>query len=89
MAERGAHLQGETVKKEKEQKEPEVIRVRHRKYGEGILISEDDMMIEAEFREYGRKKFLSGKWKYWMQYEGSYADALQLRSRKEMFRTAS
>ena len=58
MAERGAHLQGETVKKEKEQKEPEVIRVRHRKYGEGILISEDDMMIEAEFREYGRKKFL-------------------------------
>ena len=58
IAERGAHLQGETVKKEKEQKEPEVIRVRHRKYGEGILISEDDMMIEAEFREYGRKKFL-------------------------------
>lgn len=58
MAERGAHLQGETVKREKEQKEPEVIRVRHRKYGEGILISEDDMMIEAEFREYGRKKFL-------------------------------
>lgn len=58
MAERGAHLQGETVKKEKEQKEPEVIRVRHRKYGEGILISEDDMMIEAEFRGYGRKKFL-------------------------------
>ena len=40
------------------QKEPEVIRVRHRKYGEGILISEDDMMIEAEFRGYGRKKFL-------------------------------
>ena len=58
IAERGAHLQGETVKKEKEQKEPEVIRVRHRKYGEGILISEDDMMIEAEFRGYGRKKFL-------------------------------
>lgn len=43
---------------QKKEKEPEVIRVRHRKYGEGILISEDDMMIEAEFREYGRKKFL-------------------------------
>ena len=43
---------------EKKEKEPKVIRVRHRKYGEGILISEDDMMIEAEFRGYGRKKFL-------------------------------
>ena len=43
---------------QKKEKEPEVIRVRHRKYGEGILISEDDMMIEAEFRGYGRKKFL-------------------------------
>ena len=43
---------------QKKEKEPKVIRVRHRKYGEGILISEDDMMIEAEFREYGRKKFL-------------------------------
>ncbi|MDM8124078.1 ATP-dependent helicase [Mediterraneibacter glycyrrhizinilyticus] len=43
---------------QKKEKEPKVIRVRHRKYGEGILISEDDMMIEAEFRRYGRKKFL-------------------------------
>lgn len=43
---------------QKKEKEPKVIRVRHRKYGEGILISEDDMMIEAEFRGYGRKKFL-------------------------------
>ena len=33
-------------------------RVRHRKYGEGILVSEDDMMIEAEFPGYGRKQFL-------------------------------
>lgn len=37
---------------------PEVIRVRHRRYGEGILVSEDDMMIEAEFEGYGRKQFL-------------------------------
>ncbi|MDM8211657.1 ATP-dependent helicase [Mediterraneibacter glycyrrhizinilyticus] len=43
---------------QKKEKEPKVIRVRHRKYGEGILISENDMMIEAEFRGYGRKKFL-------------------------------
>ena len=43
---------------QKKEKEPKVIRVRHRKYGEGILISEDDMMIEAEFRGYGRKKLL-------------------------------
>ena len=43
---------------QKKEKEPKGIRVRHRKYGEGILISEDDMMIEAEFRGYGRKKFL-------------------------------
>ena len=43
---------------QKKEKEPKVIWVRHRKYGEGILISEDDMMIEAEFRGYGRKKFL-------------------------------
>lgn len=43
---------------QKKEKEPKVIRVRHRKYGEGILISEDDMMIEAEFGGYGRKKFL-------------------------------
>ena len=33
-------------------------RIRHRKYGEGILLSEDDMMIEVEFPGYGRKQFL-------------------------------
>ena len=34
------------------------IRVRHRKYGEGVLLSEDDMMVEAEFPGYGKKQFL-------------------------------
>ncbi len=33
-------------------------RVRHRKYGEGILVSEDEMMVEVEFPGYGRKQFL-------------------------------
>ena len=57
----------EPVQEEQEQKEPaqnesiqneqKVIRVKHRKYGEGILISEDDMIVEAEFKGYGRKKF--------------------------------
>ena len=45
------------LKREAAQK-PEVVRVRHRKYGEGILVSEDEMMIEAEFEGYGRKQFL-------------------------------
>ena len=45
------------LKREAAQK-PEVVRGRHRKYGEGILVSEDEMMIEAEFEGYGRKQFL-------------------------------
>lgn len=39
-------------------KEEKVKRVRHPKYGEGILVGEDDMMIEAEFENYGKKQFL-------------------------------
>ena len=35
-----------------------VIRVRHRKYGEGVLVRQDEMNIEAEFPGYGRKTFL-------------------------------
>lgn len=45
------------LKREAAQK-PEVVRVRHRKYGEGILVSEDEMMMEAKFEGYGRKQFL-------------------------------
>ena len=37
---------------------PSEQRVRHRKYGEGILVSEDEMMVEVEFPGYGRKQFL-------------------------------
>lgn len=33
-------------------------RVRHRKYGEGIVVSEDEMTVEVEFPGYGRKQFL-------------------------------
>ena len=32
--------------------------VRHRKYGEGILISQNDLTVEVEFPGYGRKQFL-------------------------------
>lgn len=41
-------------------KEPvqEVLRVRHRKYGEGVLVAEDEMTVTAEFEGYGRKQFL-------------------------------
>ena len=36
----------------------EVRRARHPKYGEGVVVSEDDMMIELEFPGYGKKQFL-------------------------------
>lgn len=36
----------------------EPIPVRHRKYGEGILIAEDEMTVTAEFPGYGQKQFL-------------------------------
>ena len=38
--------------------EKDVKRARHPKYGEGVLISEDEMMVEVEFEGYGRKQFL-------------------------------
>ena len=33
-------------------------KVRHEKYGIGIVISEDDNIIEAEFENYGKKQFM-------------------------------
>ena len=51
-------------KKEQEQKEQEpqkntaVKYASHPKYGAGILVSEDEMMVEVEFEGYGRKQFL-------------------------------
>ena len=41
-----------------EEKKTAVKRARHPKYGEGILVSEDEMMVEVEFAGYGRKQFL-------------------------------
>ena len=50
----------EKKQEEEEQKEtrkPER-KGRHPKYGEGKIISEDEMMIELEFPGYGKKQFL-------------------------------
>lgn len=33
-------------------------RVRHKKYGTGVVVREDEMMIEAEFAHYGVKEFV-------------------------------
>ncbi len=41
-----------------EEKKTAVKRARHPKYGEGILVSEDEMTVEVEFAGYGRKQFL-------------------------------
>lgn len=50
---------GATIKEQAAPKEePEVRKGRHPKYGEGIILSEDDMMIELEFPGYGRKQFM-------------------------------
>ena len=35
-----------------------VVQVRHPKYGVGVLRSEDELMVEAEFDGYGVKQFL-------------------------------
>lgn len=46
-------------KVEKPEKEHAVVKhARHPKYGLGILVSEDEMMVEVEFDGYGRKQFL-------------------------------
>lgn len=44
--------------RKKEESVREVLRVRHRKYGEGVLVAEDEMTVTAEFEGYGRKQFL-------------------------------
>lgn len=43
---------------EQEIETPSVRHARHAKYGVGVVISEDDMMVEVEFDGYGRKQFL-------------------------------
>lgn len=54
-----AELEKEKREKEiKEKEQADVRHARHPKYGLGILISEDEMMVEVEFDGYGRKQFL-------------------------------
>jgi len=45
-------------REQEEEKKTAVKHARHSKYGEGILVSEDEMMVEVEFAGYGRKQFL-------------------------------
>jgi DNA helicase-2/ATP-dependent DNA helicase PcrA len=45
-------------KMQKEAVQPAVRRAKHPKYGTGILVSEDESIVEVEFDGYGRKKFM-------------------------------
>ena len=45
-------------RKKKDQSEEKKVRVRHRKYGEGVLVSDDGTTVEAEFPGHGKKQFL-------------------------------
>lgn len=57
----------EPLDKQAPEKEPETIqesapsalkKAKHPKYGVGVLVAEDEMMVEVEFEGYGRKQFL-------------------------------
>lgn len=50
--------EGEKQGQGQEQGKTPVKHARHPKYGRGILISEDEVMVEVEFDGYGRKQFL-------------------------------
>ena len=54
-AERDMEAEKETLEAGKSAALPSV---RHRKYGEGIFISQNDLTVEVEFPGYGRKQFL-------------------------------
>ena len=45
-------------KRDEAEQESPVIRVRHKKYGIGTVIRDDDMMVEVEFEDYGAKEFM-------------------------------
>ena len=49
-----------TVVSASQQEQGKVKKVRHAKYGVGVVVREDEMMIEAELEGYGRKEFLKG-----------------------------
>lgn len=57
IGEAGAERKGTDTGQAADERE-KVIHVRHKKYGNGVLISEDEMNVEVEFPGYGRKKFL-------------------------------
>ncbi len=52
-------IEGEKAERETATDESMTVRhARHPKYGTGVLVSENDMMVEVEFAGYGRKQFL-------------------------------
>ena len=54
----GREVREELRKKKEAENMAPVLRVRHRKYGEGILLSQNELTMEVEFPGYGRKQFL-------------------------------
>ncbi len=49
----------EQLEEEKQEQGKSAVQyARHPKYGKGVLVSEDEMMVEVEFEGYGRKQFL-------------------------------
>lgn len=57
--EAGIRKKEQEERREAENGKPDApLPVRHRKYGEGSLISQNDLTVEVEFPGYGRKQFL-------------------------------
>lgn len=54
----GREVREELRKKKEAENMAPVLSVRHRKYGEGILLSQNELTMEVEFPGYGRKQFL-------------------------------
>lgn len=54
----GREVREELRKKKEAENMAPVLRVRHRKYGAGILRSQNELTVEVEFPGYGRKQFL-------------------------------
>ena len=54
----GREVREELRKKKEAEKVAPGPRVCHRKYGEGILLSQNELTVEVEFSGYGRKQFL-------------------------------
>ena len=54
----GREVREELRKKKEAENMAPVPKVRHRKYGKGILLSQNELTVEVEFPGYGRKQFL-------------------------------